>query len=54
MLISKKKLKFMVIKKLLLKNLCFFIVFGKCKFLFKFFKKSLVLYILFFKDILDI
>lgn len=54
MLISKKKLKLMVIKKLLLKNLCFFIVSGKRKFLSKLFKKSSVLHISFFKDILDI
>ena len=54
MLTSKKKLKLMVIEKLLLNNLCFFIVSGKRKFLSKLFKKSSVLHISFFKDILDI
>jgi hypothetical protein len=52
MLINKRKLKIMVVKKLLYKNFCFFIVSGKQKFLSEFFSKNSVLHISFFKGLL--
>jgi hypothetical protein len=54
MLVNKRKLKIMVVKKLLNKNLSFFIVSGKRKFLSELFNKNSVLHISFFKGLLSI
>jgi hypothetical protein len=53
MLVNKRELKIIVVRKLLNKNLCFFIVSGKQKFLSEFFGKNSVLHISFFKGLLN-
>jgi hypothetical protein len=52
MLVNKRKLKIIVVKKFLYKNLCFFIVSGKQKFLSEFLPKNSVLHISFFRGLL--
>ena len=50
----KKKTKLMIIKKVVNKNFCFFIISGKQKFLSEFFGKNSVLHISFFKHLINV
>lgn len=50
----KRKIKLMIIKKVINKNFCFFIISGKQKFLSEFFPKNSVLHISFFKYLINI
>ena len=50
----KKKTKLMIIKKVVNKNFCFFIISGKQKFLSEFFGKNSVLHISFFKHFINV
>jgi len=50
----KRKTKLMIIKKVVNKNFCFFIISGKQKFLSEFFGKNSVLHISFFKHLINI
>lgn len=49
----RKKTKLMIIKKVLNKNFCFFIISGKQKLLSEFFEKNSVLHISFFKYLIN-
>jgi hypothetical protein len=53
MLSSKQKIKLMIVKKMMNKNFCFFIVSGKQKILSELFGNGSVLHISFFKGILN-